>query len=317
MKKHTKIIIACAAILAAAGLTVYIFSLQKKEAPPVPEPVVTETTTETTTEPETTEPTTAEPTTEPEENISHEYSDKALAMHEYNKDVIGWIKIDETAVDYPFTLDPGYIEPDSGYGPQGYGANEYYLDHGLYGDYVREGTLFMDYRDIFGKDESLQSENLVIYGHNMANNTMFGSIRRYRQDYSFYEVSPFVKLASLYRDYDYVIFGFLITSGNWYGDFTYWNMEELDSRKEFDSYIENVRSRQMIDTGVDVKYGDKLLTLSTCYANEDNSRFIIVARRLRRGEVAGDMSTIERTAEYKKQQAEKKTETTTETTQAE
>ena len=54
----------------------------------------------------------------------------------------------------------------------------------------------------------------------------------------------------------------------------------------------------MLDTGIDVQYGDKLLTLSTCYANEDNSRFIVVARRLRDGEVAGELSTIQRTDEY-------------------
>lgn len=310
MKKSTKIAIAVAAVLAAAALTIFVIYLSRKgeDIPTVPE--VSEEVTEPSTEPETDPPTTLEPTTEYPENISHEYADKAAALHEYNKDVAGWVYINETAVDYPFTLDPGNIEPDSGYGPEGYGPNEYYLSHGLYGDYVREGTLFMDYRDVFGQDESKQSENIVIYGHNMANNTMFGSIRRYRQDYSFYDVSPFVKLASLYRDYDYVIFGFLITSGNWYGDFLYWNMEELDSKKDFDSYIESVRSKQMIDTGVDVKYGDKLLTLSTCYANEDNSRFIIVARRLRPGEVAGDMSTIERTAKYKKEQREAEQTTT-------
>ena len=65
----------------------------------------------------------------------------------------------------------------------------------------------------------------------------------------------------------------------------------------------------MINPGIDVKYGDKLLTLSTCYSDEDNSRFIIVARRLRPGEVAGDMSTIERTEEYKQAHAEEPTDT--------
>ena len=54
----------------------------------------------------------------------------------------------------------------------------------------------------------------------------------------------------------------------------------------------------MVDTGVDVKYGDKLLTLSTCYADEDNSRFIVVARRLRDNEVSDDVSSIDRTPEY-------------------
>ena len=80
-------------------------------------------------------------------------------------------------------------------------------------------------------------------------------------------------------------------------------MEELDDEEIFNEYIDLARGRQLFDTGVDVKYGDKLLTLSTCYADEDNSRFIIIARRLRDGEKAGDLSTVERTEEYKKAHA--------------
>ena len=81
-------------------------------------------------------------------------------------------------------------------------------------------------------------------------------------------------------------------------------MEELDSEEDFNFYIDNCKSRWMLDTGVDVKYGDQLLTLSTCYADEDNSRFLVVARRLRDGEVAGDMTTIQRTEEWKKAREE-------------
>ena len=54
-----------------------------------------------------------------------------------------------------------------------------------------------------------------------------------------------------------------------------------------------------------MKYGDKLLTMSTCYADEDNSRFLVVARRLRDGEVAGDLSSVKHTDEYIKAQSEK------------
>lgn len=75
-------------------------------------------------------------------------------------------------------------------------------------------------------------------------------------------------------------------------------MEELDTDEEFNNYIENLRSRQIMDTGIDVQPGDKLLTLSTCYADEDNSRFLVVARRLRDGEVAGDLSSVKHTDEY-------------------
>ena len=103
--------------------------------------------------------------------------------------------------------------------------------------------------------------------------------RRYRQDYDFFYDSPFVELGNLYKNYGYVIFAFLITPGSYNAtDFVYWNMEELDTKEGFDSYVQHCRAHQMLDTGVDVQYGDQLLTLSTCYADYDNSRFIIVAR---------------------------------------
>ena len=290
MKKNTKIILASSAAVVAAGLIAFVLILhnRKEEVPVVEEiPIVTETetTTVTTTEEPETTTTTAVPV----------LSDRAKELLKQNKDTVGWIKINNTQVDYPIVRDPGEVKAtDTYYGGQEYGWNSFYLDHDFDRNYWREGALFMDFRNEFGGFEEEQSENIVIYGHNMANGNMFGSIRRYRQDYSFYEQEPFIQLSSNYKDYDYVIFGFCVTSGNWYGDFIYWDMEELDTKEDFDYYVNTVRSKQMIDTGVDVKYGDKLLTLSTCYADEDNSRFIIVARRLREGEKAGDFASIEK-----------------------
>ncbi len=251
------------------------------------------------------EPATEAPTEEPTIPL-YDYvpsetgmTQKAKMMLKQNKDIVGWVKVPNTSVDYPFVRDPGYIPPGNAYyGGGEYVENEYYLSHALDGSIDRNGTLFMDWRDEFGGVEEEQSENIIIYGHNMADNSMFGSLRRYRQDPSFFEEAPFVELSSNYRDYDYVICAFLITGGNWYSDFLYWNMEELDNEKEFNNYMDMARSKWMIDTGVDVKYGDKLLTLSTCYSDADNSRFIIIARRLRDGEKAGDMSTIQRTESY-------------------
>ncbi len=294
MKKTTKIIIASAAAIAAAGLIAFVLFLHNRQEEDIPVaeevPIITEaetTVTTTTEEPETTT-TTAVPV----------LSDRAQELLKQNKDTVGWIKINNTQVDYPIVRDPGEIPAtDTYYGGEEYGWNSYYLTHDFNRNYWREGALFMDFRNEFGGFEEDQSENIVIYGHNMANGNMFGSIRRYRQDYSFYEQEPFIQLSSNYKDYDYVICGFCITSGNWYGDFIYWDMEELDNKEDFDYYINTVRQKQMIDTGVDVQYGDKLLTLSTCYADEDNSRFIIVARRLREGEKAGDFSTIEKRKE--------------------
>lgn len=61
-------------------------------------------------------------------------------------------------------------------------------------------------------------------------------------------------------------------------------MQDLKDQAAFDNYVKTVESKNMITNPIDVKYGDDILTLSTCYSDEDNSRFLIVARRLREGE---------------------------------
>ena len=66
----------------------------------------------------------------------------------------------------------------------------------------------------------------------------------------------------------------------WEG-FPYWNMEDLDDEKHFNYYVDTVKKMNMVDNKIDVEFGDDILTLSTCYSDEDNSRFLIVARRLR------------------------------------
>ena len=231
-------------------------------------------------------------------------SGRARSLMRLNPDICGWIRIEGTMVDYPIVKDPGDVpEGDGYYGPDAVDANSFYLARDLDRSPLEQGTLFMDYRDNFGANEDDMSENILIYGHAMWSGAMFGSLRAYWQDYEFYKQSPIIELSSNYKDYDFVVFSFMITSGNYSEDegaFNYWNMEELDDEKTFNEYIAQCRKRQMADTGVDVKFGDQLVTLSTCYSDEDNSRFILVGRRLREGEKADDMSTIQHTEEWKK-----------------
>lgn len=233
-------------------------------------------------------------------------TEHAKMLMRHNNDIVGWLKINGTQIDYPLLKDPGDITPGTGYGDEFVEYNEYYLHHSIDRTYLFEGNIYMDCRDNFGSDEDKQSENIVIYGHNMLNGSQFGNLRRYRED-GYYWTNPFVYLSSNYKDYEYVIVSYCITSGNADTDFRYWDMEELDTQADFDYYVNRIKRDQLLDTGVDVKYGDKLLTLSTCYADEDNSRFIVLARRLRDGEVAGNMSTIQKTAPLIQQNRRKTT----------
>ena len=198
-----------------------------------------------------------------------ELTERAKELLAQNPDTVGYITIEGTGVDNPVVQTTD---------------NEYYLSIGFDGEEFRAGTVFMDYTDTFGAYPEEWSENIVLYGHNMADNTMFGSLRKYRQNPDYYKDYPFITFSSNYADYTYVMVGLVITSGNADADFPYWRMEELDDEETFNSYMDAVEEDNMIENPIDVTYGDSLLTLSTCYSDDDNSRFIIVARQLRDGE---------------------------------
>jgi len=210
---------------------------------------------------------------------------RARSLRTINDDVIGYISIPETYVDYPVTQ---------------CGDNEGYIHTDLYGGYLDSGTIFMDYRDIFVPDESKQSNNIVLYGHNMLNGTKFASLHHYRQDDSLYAKSPIIEFSSNYVDYKYVIFAYFLTSGD-YGDsaygeeFAYWDMENMDE-KQFNEYVKTCRERSLISPDIDIKYGDQIITLQTCHMDEDNSRFLVIGRRLRNDETPEDFMNVSSTA---------------------
>lgn len=263
-------IIAGGVVLLGIILTVILVLLngQKQEAPE-----------ESSSEPESSAAETQAPTDAATEapTAPPELTEKARELLAQNPDTVGWITIENTSVDNPIVQ---------------CGDNEYYLDHSFEGEHFRAGTVFMDYRDVFGADEDAQSENIILYGHNMANNTMFGSLRRYRQDTSYYKRAPFITLESNYRTYEYVIFGLVITDGSPEATWRYWDMENLSMRPRFNAFVETVKKKNMTDIPVDVQWGDKLLTLSTCYSDKDDSRFLVVARRLRPDETRESFSAL-------------------------
>lgn len=202
---------------------------------------------------------------------------QSRSLRTINDDVVGYVEIEGTYVDYPVTQcedNEGYIQTD------------------LYGNYLDSGTIFMDYRDVFVSDPEKQSNNIVLYGHNMLNGSKFASLHKYRTDESTYEKSPIIKFNSNYVENEYVIFAYFLTSGSRgesaYGeDFAYWEMENMDE-KEFENYLKVCEERSLISPDIDVAYGDQLITLQTCHLDEDNSRFLVIGRKLREGEKAED-----------------------------
>ena len=179
-----------------------------------------------------------------------------------NKRLIGWVKIDDTNIDYPVmqTTD-----------------NEYYLDHNLNQEYDKNGSIFMD-KDC---DVLKPSTNFILYGHHMKNGQMFGSLSLY-SDQSYYEKHPYIQFDTIYEKGLYEIM-YVFRSRVYSEDeivFKYYQFIDAQSEQEFDSYMNDMAEMSLYDTGVTASFGDQLLTLSTCDYQEKNGRFVVVAKKV-------------------------------------
>ena len=150
----------------------------------------------------------------------------------------------------------------------------------------------MDYRNHFDEVADHRrivdnSDNLLIYGHNMNNLTMFGSLRNYYRNPGYYMQHPVVELYSLYNLYRYKIFAIFVVDGEDFDSeyaFDCWNDLDFESEDDFYEFVNNAKKRTVITTDVDVKYGDPLLTLYTCHGLHANAKLILMCRRVREGE---------------------------------
>lgn len=236
--------------------------------PAVTEPSIEETVAEeTTTEEATTEP---ETTTEEVKEILPQYKE----LYEINNHMVGWIKIEDTPIDYPV------LEVE--------GDNDYYLYKDFYGNYSKPGQIIFDYRCDFEKP----STNIILHGHRMSNKTMFGSLRDYAKK-SYYEKHQYIKFDTIYEEGEYEIFA--VFKSKVYNNvdevFKYYNFINADTEEEFNDYIENVKKLSLYDTGITPVFGDELLALSTCDYSQENGRLVVAARKIEKTEAVEEPET--------------------------
>ena len=142
------------------------------------------------------------------------------------------------------------------------------------------------------------TDNLIIYGHNMGDDSMFGCLKYYERNYDYYGQHPIIELNSNYMRYKYKIFAFFIVDSEDKSDtaFDCWNKLNFNTEEEFYDFVNEAKKRTIRLNDVDVKYGDSLITLSTCNTLlGDRGRLIILARRVRDGEdeLAGTQNSKE------------------------
>ncbi|MCH5196453.1 MAG: class B sortase [Oscillospiraceae bacterium] len=220
------------------------------------------------------------------EKKNPEVLEQFLPLLEVNEEIAGWLTIGEKGsgfyIDYPVlqTTD-----------------NDYYLTHSVDRLQSRSGALFADYRNELTAEK--QSANVVVYGHNMAAGTYFGLLPRYfnydvyrnKNDLSYYKNYPTLTFSTLYKTSTYKIFaGMLVKVNSGNDDFLYHMIHNFSSKAEFDGFCAEILDRStFITPDVDLKYGDNLITLSTCILNEAygvgcEKRWVLFAREVREGE---------------------------------
>ena len=189
-------------------------------------------------------------------------SAKFAALRDQNSDFIGWISIDDTKLDFPVMYAPN--------------NKDFYLRHDFNKEYSVYGVPYLDEKTTLGAND--QSENLVIYGHNMKTGTIFGCLTGYKEA-SYYQQHPYVQFDTVYGDGTYEVFAAFSIDVAADTSFVYNQYVDMDE-ETYDTYVEEVISRSDVDTGIRPVYGEQLLTLSTCEYSSDNGRYVVVARRV-------------------------------------
>ena len=175
------------------------------------------------------------------------------ALRQVNPDVIGWIWIPDTEVNYPVM--------------QG-SDNDYYLNYTWDGSKSIMGSIFMEHQN----SPELTDFNTMIYGHNMDNGSMFASLRYYSDEY-YWKTHPYVYLRSDQGVYRYEIFSFYITEveGNAYGiGFATDRIKTL--------FLNEICRDSVVKTNIRPENTDRILTLSTCSGIGYSTRWVVHAQ---------------------------------------
>ena len=194
--------------------------------------------------------------TEKEANLDKNNSNSGTAntidLSSINKDFVCWINIENTNIDYPVVQSKD---------------NSYYLHRDIYGNYLYAGTTFLDYRDYYD-----DSKNLIIYGHNMKNTTMFSQLEKFKEE-SFFKSNPTITLTDKNGEKNYEVFAVLLVKK----DYPY-TIPNFNSDDEYNKFLNKIVDDSIFSTQNKPTSSDKILTLSTCSYEFKDARTVVFCK---------------------------------------
>lgn len=196
---------------------------------------------------------TTTPSPDSEEKLQEQRRDLS-ELFAMNNDFIGWLCIPDTDINYPVMHTPD--DP------------ERYLRRNFYGEYSESGVPFLDFRC------ALDSDNLIIYGHNMMNGTMFAGLQGYVQK-DFCEQHPIIEFQTADGCTEYQVFAvaWIKSNDDWY------KFVSADTAEDFNKAVEKVTEKALFMVGSIPRFSTQILSLSTCYDSANNGRLLVLAAK--------------------------------------
>ncbi len=209
---------------------------------------------------ETSRPAQTLPSTAPRETEPPVMLEQYTELYRQNPDLFGWVTIPDTKIDYPVMYSPE--------------APERYLHANFQKEYSYPGTPFLE------ASCSADSDNLIIYAHNMLDGSMFRSLLKYEQK-NYWQQHPTILFNTLYKEQEYEIIAAFYDRVYLKTDtcFKFYQFIDAEDAADFDNAIQEFQKKSLYDTGLTAEYGDKLITLVTCAYHTENGRFVVVAKQ--------------------------------------
>ena len=183
-------------------------------------------------------------------------------LQEQNPDIIGWLEIENTNINYPVLQGTD---------------NSYYMTHNYKKENSKNGSIFLD----ANYDWNIPSNNLLIYGHNLGNGMMFQELLKYEKE-SFYQEHPIIRFTTAKEDAEYEIIS-AFKSRVYYktekNAFRYYYFINSKSEEEYNQFVKNAKNASLYPIDATANYGDQLITLSTCSYYIEDGRFAVVGRK--------------------------------------
>ena len=202
--------------------------------------------------------------TKEESSSSEERIKKLKELQNENPDIMAWIEIEDTKINYPVVHTKN---------------NDYYMNRNYKREKSKDGALFID-KDY---DWKLPSTNILVYGHNnRGSSEMFASLMNYKEE-QFYKEHNKIRFTTLEEDAEYEIIAVFLSRVYYKSEkdvFRYYYFINAENEDEFNEYVNNSKKASLYNIDATAKYGDQLLTLSTCSYHTEDGRLAVVARKI-------------------------------------